>query len=201
MSKKSKEIKAVEVDVEESKVENTKIYISDGRPKRDVILDAIKAGGATRESLMEAAGVNKAGLASQISYLNLIALGRGTGFPLTDGNGVFYLGTKEEYEARAAKRASGTSTKPKTAEEMLEAARKREDRASAKFTNCKRKHEASNTEESKLRLQIAELELQLASILLGKIEQGDFSSEGQVASDVYEPSWLFDNDPTDSQML
>lgn len=152
--------------------------INDNRPKRDIIKEAIEKGGATRDSLMQVAGVNKAGLASQLSYLNLIAKGAGTGFPLQDKDGIFYLGTKEEYEAKNANRGTGgKAATPKTPEQILEAARKREDRASAKLTTTKKRAEENPTEENKLRYNIAELELRLASILLGKVEQGDFSSE------------------------
>ena len=175
MSKKDKNVKSADEPMTSSA---TVAPVNDGRPKRDIIKEAIEKGGATRESLMQVAGVNKAGLASQLSYLNLIAKGAGTGFPLEDENKVFYLGTKEEYEAKNANRGTGgKAATPKTPEQILEAARKREDRASSKLTNAKKKAEDNPTEENKLRYQIAELELRLASILLGKVEQGDYSSE------------------------
>lgn len=187
----------------EDNIESIEVQAPSSRPKRDIIRDAITAGGATRESLMKLAGVNKAGFASQLTYLNLIAMGAKTGYPLTDDKGVFYLGTQEEYDAKVAARPGfGRSLTPKTPEQLLEAARKREDKASAKLTNCKKKMETEKTEENILRVEIAERELRLASILLGKAEQGDFSQETSPAASPADPDTdLGDPNADDVEML
>ena len=63
------------------------------RPKRIIILDAIKAGNATRDSLMKLAGVDTKNLASQFSYLRLMGQ-----YPVKDDNGVYRIATKDEME-------------------------------------------------------------------------------------------------------
>ena len=152
--------------------------------KQTIILEAIKAGGATRESLMTAAGVNKAGLASQLAYLNSRGLAMAevdpskAEFPLVDENGVFFMGTNEQYEAKRASATSGFTAKPKTREEVIEAAQKREDKASAAFSKADQK--AKDNPNDAILAKIAEIrrgEMELASMKLSRVQAGDFSYE------------------------
>ena len=152
--------------------------------KQTIILETIKAGGATRESLMAAAGVNKAGLASQLAYLNSRGLAMAevdpakAEFPLVDENGVFFMGTNEQYEAKRASTAGGFTAKPKTREEVAEAAQKREDKASAAFSKADQK--AKDNPNDAILAKIAEIrrgEMELASMKLSRVQAGDFSHE------------------------
>ena len=152
--------------------------------KQTIILEAIKAGGATRESLMTAAGVNKAGLASQLAYLNSRGLAMAevdpakAEFPIVDENGVFFMGTNEQYEAKRSSTASGFTAKPKTREEVAEAAQKREDKASAAFSKADQK--AKDNPNDAILAKIAEIrrgEMELASMKLSRVQAGDFSYE------------------------
>ena len=63
------------------------------KPKRIIILDAIKAGGATRDKLMELAEVDTKNLASQFSYLRLMGQ-----YPVKKSDGVYRIATREEVE-------------------------------------------------------------------------------------------------------
>lgn len=156
--------------------------------KQTIILEAIRAGGATRESLMTAAGVNKAGLASQLAYLN----SRGQAmaevdkakaeFPIQDDNGVFRMGTLEEYEAK--RKAFGATAKPKTKAEGIEAAQKREDKASAAYSKAVDKSKDNPSDEIFTKIaEIRKAELELASMKLARVQNGDFSYENVTISE------------------
>lgn len=163
--------------------------------KQTIILEAIRAGGATRESLMTAAGVNKAGLASQLAYLN----SRGQAmaevdktkaeFPIQNEDGTFRVGTLEEYEAK--RKSFGITAKPKTKAEILEAAQKREDKASSAYSKAADKAKDNPSDEifSKV-AEIRKAELELASMKLARVQNGDFSYENvTIAEDgVSEPA-------------
>ena len=70
----------------------------------------IRQGGQTKETLMAAMEVNPAGLASQLSYLNTRGLNIAevdtakAEFPMKDDNGVYRMGTLDEYLAEAKKK-------------------------------------------------------------------------------------------------
>lgn len=150
--------------------------------KQTIILEAIRAGGATRDSLMQAAGVNKAGLASQLAYLN----SRGQAmaevdkskaeFPIQNEDGTFRMGTLDEYEAK--RKAFGVATKPKTKAEILEAAQKREDKASGAYSKAADKAKDKPSDEIFGKIaEIRKAELELASMKLARVQSGDFSYE------------------------
>lgn len=159
--------------------------IATPKNKQTIILEAIRAGGATRESLMQAAGVSKAGFASQLAYLN----SRGQAmaevdktkaeFPLVGEDGVYFMGTLEQYEAK--RKAFGASAKPKTAKDVIDAAQKREDRASAAYSKAEQK--AKDNPNDVIFAKTAEIrkaEMELASMKLSRVQAGDFSYEGVV---------------------
>ena len=156
--------------------------------KQTIILEAIKAGGATRESLMQAAGVNKAGFASQLAYLN----SRGQAmaevdktkaeFPMVGEDGVYFMGSLEQYEAK--RKTFGVAAKPKTKAEVIEAAQKREDKASAAYSKAEQK--AKDNPNDAIFAKVAEIrkaEMELASMKLSRVQAGDFSYEGVVISE------------------
>lgn len=156
--------------------------------KQTIILEAIKAGGATRESLMQAADVNKAGFASQLAYLN----SRGQAmaevdktkaeFPMVGEDGVYFMGNLEQYEAK--RKTFGVAAKPKTKAEVIEAAQKREDKASAAYSKAEQK--AKDNPNDAIFAKVAEIhkaEMELASMKLSRVQAGDFSYEGVVISE------------------
>lgn len=153
--------------------------------KQTIILETIKAGGATRESLMEAAGLaNKAGFASQLAYLNSRGLAMAevdkskAEFPMVGEDGVYFMGSFELYEAKRANTSGGFAAKPKTKEEVIEAAQKREDKASAAYSKAeqKAKDNASDVIFAKI-AEIRKAEMELASMKLSRVQAGDFSYE------------------------
>lgn len=156
--------------------------------KQTIILEAIKAGGATRESLMQAAGVNKAGFASQLAYLN----SRGQAmaevdktkaeFPIVGEDGVYFMGNLEQYEAK--RKTFGATAKPKTAEEVINAAQKREDKASAAYSKAEQKAKDNPNDAIFAKIvEVRKAEMELASMKLSRVQAGDFSYEGVVISE------------------
>ena len=89
------------------KVAIPKLAVTDDnfKPKRIIILEAIKAGGATRDSLMELAAVDTKNLASQFSYLRLMGM-----YPIKDDKGIYRIATKDEVEKIKLDRPSASST-------------------------------------------------------------------------------------------
>ena len=88
--------------------------------KRELIAELIEAGGATKESLMEAAEVNAAGLSSQFTYLRLT--GR---FPVKGDDGVYKFIPEAEWnkmkeEAASRKVSGGPKKSPEERKEALE---------------------------------------------------------------------------------
>lgn len=133
--------------------------------KRDLILAALEEGPKSPEQLMEVAEVNKAGLASQFTYLRLMGK-----FPRKLEDGLVHLVTKEEFEAAKASRGSGKESKPLTPAEKLDKAQKREARASSALDNAKKRAEANATDYNELNVTKCECELKMASILVGEAE-------------------------------
>lgn len=70
-------------------------------PKRIIILNAIKAGGATRDSLMKVAEVSTKSLASQFSYLRLMGH-----FPHKDEDGTYSLMDEQAWLAKKSEAKS-----------------------------------------------------------------------------------------------
>lgn len=134
--------------------------------KRTIIIEAINEGGATKESLMKTAEVNAPGFASQLSYIRMSGQ-----YPMVDENGVFYMGTEEDFEASKAARAS----KPKVAlspEEMRTKLEKKSKRAATAQTNAAKK--AENNPDDKvivLKSQVADMQLEICEIELGRHQE------------------------------
>jgi len=154
------------------------------------ILQLIKAGGATNESLMAGAEVNKAGLASQLSYLNTRGLNIAevdrakAEFPMKGEDGVYVMVGIDAYEAKRASGSGIGAKKPMTSKEIVEHAQKREDKASAAATKANDRLEADPSNLIlALRAKIADANLELASALLAAAERGDFSNENVTLKD------------------
>lgn len=150
--------------------------------KQTIILEVIRAGGATRESIMTAAGLNKAGLASQLAYLNSRGLAMAevdktkAEFPIQNEDGTFRMGSLEEYEAK--RKTFGASAKPKTKAEVIDAAQKREDKASAAYSKAADKAKDNPTDDIFAKVvELRKVELELASMKLARVQAGDFSYE------------------------
>ena len=159
--------------------------MSEVKNKRDIILAAIKAGGATRESLMEVSNTDRKGLASQLSALNT----RGhtiaeldpakAEFPICK-DGIFFMGSLADYNEKNAPSASGVK-KQKTMEQVREDAQKREDKASSAHDRAAKKAtDNAGDDVYELIAEIRKLELQLASLKLSKVEAGIYDYEGVV---------------------
>lgn len=133
---------------------------------RDKAIALIEAGDATKESLMADLGINDKSLASVFAQLRLMGH-----YPFKNENGVYSFISKEEFEAAKAARVSKAPAKTLSYEEQLERAQKRETKAATASTNAKAKYEANPTRENELRMIIADAELELASVLLGKLEE------------------------------
>lgn len=178
--------KATDTNIETAET-TANATITTGQSKREVIRDLIAEGVHSKAVIMEKAGVNKAVLASYISDLRMIGRAIGKDFPLVDDLGAMYMGTQEQYKEYEANRAKGGVAKPpkiKTAEEVKNAAQLRENKASTKFSNAKKKAEDNAGDEVfVLKMQIAELELTLASKLLHFAEKGDFKYESATIAD------------------
>jgi hypothetical protein len=131
---------------------------------RDVIRDAIKAGGATKKSLLELTGTTEKGLASQFTYLRMV----GTP-PMKQEDGTFKIVTPEEWESHRA--SGGSAATPLTPAKRLEKAEKRSKRAATAYDNAKKKFEADEDNRmNELKFIKAEAELEIAEIELGKAE-------------------------------
>lgn len=156
--------------------------MSQPQNKQQIILAAIREGGATRESLMEVADVNRAGLASQLAYLNARGLAMAevdptkAEFPLTDDNGVFYIGGHDAYQAKRT--TAPRSTRTYTVTEITELAQRREDRASSGYARAQARAE-ENPEDVILQktAEMKSLELEIASLKLGAVQSGNYQYE------------------------
>jgi len=138
--------------------------------KRTIIADAINEGGATKESLMEAAAVDSKGLASQFSYLRLTGQ-----CPIVDEDGVYSLITADEWEEmKAARVPKAKKEDTKTPEEKLAA-------AEARVTKCESAAKAAadrfnkNTDDSKETLLKAYSDRADADLVIAKFALGELS--------------------------
>ena len=130
--------------------------------KREIIAEAINAGGATIESLMEVAEVNKAGLSSQFTYLRLTGK-----YPVKDDNGVFSFVDEEAWnEMKASASARKPAAPAKSPEERMEALVKRQAKLQAAFS----KKEDALLKLNRLRLQKAEAEVLICNIEVDAVE-------------------------------
>lgn len=160
--------------------------------KQQIILLAIRNGGATRESLMAEAGVNKAGLASQLSYLTQRGIAMAevdeskAEYPMAGADGIYFMGTHQQFmEKRANSGGNLNNSKPRSKSQVAEAAQKREDRASAAYSSAEKR--ASEKPDDAILAKTVELrraELELASLKLARVQAGDYTYEtGTIVED------------------
>lgn len=135
--------------------------------KREHTLWLIEQGGATNESIEETVGISNKSRGTIFAQLRLMGK-----YPMADENGVYRIGTADEFEAKkAAAAANRKPTKTLTPEEALEKAKARETKASKALTTASaRLNMNPDSRELQLRHRIAELELELASVLLSEAE-------------------------------
>jgi len=134
--------------------------------KREIVLQEIKKGGATMESLQEAADCKYESVMSIFSTLRLMGQ-----CPFKNEDGTYSIISSEEWEEYKASRASSAKKKAKTPEEELEAAQKALDRAQKSCDLAKARTEKDPEDNVlDLRFQKAQLELRLAEIRLEEAE-------------------------------
>lgn len=135
--------------------------------KREHTLWLIEQGGATNESIEAATEMTNKSRGTIFAQLRLMGK-----YPMADENGVYHIGTAEEFEAKKA--ASAANRKPTVAltpAQALEKAKARETKASKALTTASaRLNMNPDSRELQLRHRIAELELELASVLLSEVE-------------------------------
>ena len=132
--------------------------------KREHTLWLIEQGGATNESIEAATGMTNKSRGTIFAQLRLMGK-----YPMADENGVYHIGTAEEFEAK--KTTNRKPTKTLTPKETLARAKKREANAAKALTTAgARLNMNPDSRELQLRHRIAELELELASVLLSEVE-------------------------------
>ena len=135
--------------------------------KREHTLWLIEQGGATNEIIEETVGISNKSRGTIFAQLRLMGK-----YPMVDENGVYRIGTAEEFEAKKA--AAAANRKPAAAltpAQALEKAKARETKASKALTTASaRLNMNPDSRELQLRHRIAELELELASVLLSEVE-------------------------------
>ena len=149
------------------------------------IVEAIKAGGATQESLRTLIGApNKKALYSQLSLLNsrgmIIAevVPEKAEFPLKGEDGVYYMGTLEQFTESRTPKKERKPRKAISVKAMLAHAEKRLAKAVVhKESAAKRAQEVDAPEILKIRSCIAALSAELAEHMLDAVKSGDYSSE------------------------
>ena len=141
------------------------IDLSTMKNNREKAIALINDGSATKQSLMEALGINDKSLASVFAQLRLMGH-----FPMKNEDGTYKLGTEAEYLAAKPEPKEKKEVVKKTKAELVAAAQKRETKAASAATNAKAKYEADGSRKNELRMIIADAELELASILLGEAE-------------------------------
>jgi len=134
--------------------------------KRDIILEKILEGGATKESLMEAADVNEKGLASQMTYLRLMGK-----CPMKQEDGTFKIVSREEWDEYRASSGSKADANL-TPQERIEKAEKAVTRCVNAADRAKKAAESDPENELKsLQAQVAVLNLKIANIKQGQLEE------------------------------
>lgn len=135
--------------------------------KREHTLWLIEQGGATNKIIEETVGISNKSRGTIFAQLRLMGK-----YPLVDENGVYRIGTADEFEAKKA--AAAANRKPRVAltlAQALEKAKARETKASKALTTASaRLNMNPDSRELQLRHRIAELELELASVLLSEVE-------------------------------
>lgn len=135
--------------------------------KREHTLWLIEQGGATNEIIEETVGISNKSRGTIFAQLRLMGK-----YPMADENGVYRIGTADDFEAKKA--AAAANRKPRVAltfAQALEKAKARETKASKALTTAgARLNMNPDSRELQLRHRIAELELELASVLLSEAE-------------------------------
>lgn len=150
--------------------------------KREHTLWLIEQGGATNEIIEETVGISNKSRGTIFAQLRLMGK-----YPMADENGVYHIGTAEEFEAKKA--AAAANRKPRVAltfAQALEKAKARETKAAKALTTASaRLNMNPDSRELQLRHRIAELELELASVLLSEAEgQPNQGLDVEVTADV-----------------
>lgn len=133
--------------------------------KLDIIVSTIKAGNATRDSIVKAAGCTPKAFASYLTSLRNGAKYSGAAIcPIEDANKVFFLGTYEQYEAQ--KPVAGEAAAEKPLAEQHATAVKNINKATAAVGRFQARKESGEKFEKggidDLKFQIAKLQLTLA---------------------------------------
>lgn len=139
--------------------------------KREHVLYLFEQGNLTREQIIEQAGVTAKSFGSICSTLRLMGK-----YPSKKEDGTYNLISKDEYEALMAEKAE-KAPKETLTPERLERAQKAESKAASALTNRKEKFEKDPSRENELAFKIAEMELELASIRLSKLETADLQMQ------------------------
>lgn len=194
MGRKKKDEEVMEDSMEETVEQEDTNTATDTRSKRDIIAEAIEAGGATMESLMEAADCKYASVMSNFSMLRLMGKCAvkdvETEFPVLDAEGneqiddagevimetilTYRLVDAAEWEEIKAAKAANAKTKKapaRTPEETLEVLQKRVAKATKTVEGVVER--ANKDEESQilqLRAEKANIELQIAELELADHE-------------------------------
>lgn len=148
---------------------------------RDQIYEAIEAGGATKESLLELTGTTDKGLASQMTYLRMMGK-----CPMKQDDNTFKIVTTEEWEAHKGA-SKGTSGKILSPAERVEKAEKRSKRAATAYDNAQKRYEADKDNRlNELKFIKAEAEFEIAEIELGKAEEAVRNAPPEEPLDVVE---------------
>ena len=157
--------------------------------KREHTLWLIEQGGATNDSIEETVGISNKSRGTIFAQLRLMGK-----YPLVDENGVYRIGTADEFEAKkaAAAAANRKPTKILTPEEAFARAKKREINAAKALTTAgARLNMNPDSRELQLRHRIAELELELASVLLSEVEgQPNHGLDVEVTADTADEEFV-----------
>ena len=143
--------------------------------KREHTLWLINQGGATNETIEKTVDITNKSRGTIFAQLRLMGH-----YPMADENGVYHIGTLEEFEAKkAAAAANRKPVKTLTPEEALARAKKRESNAAKALTTATAKLGLNpDSRELQLRHRIAELDLERASVLLSAVENEPTSAQG-----------------------
>lgn len=155
------------------------------KPMRTRILEAIQAGGATKESLIEMAETTPKGLSSQFTYLRMM------GFcPMLQEDKTYKIVTAEEWETHRAEVAANSKTKTLSPEKRAEKAQKRYDRGVTGLENATKRAEGNpdnvlyglQKQKAEIELKIADLELASANEMLAASSGASSEQESASAS-------------------
>jgi hypothetical protein len=153
------------------------------KTKRDIIIETIQAGGATMETLTEAADCKYASVMSIFSMLRLMGYCPVKDVPVTEtdeeGNEVtvmtYRLVSPEEWEAIKAEKASKVKAKrapKKSPEEQLEALKKRIEKLTTTNESAQGKAlDYPSNEILQLRAQKASIELRITELERDNLEE------------------------------